>query len=817
MAITFSYAIVWGVMAAALTRATNLTAAGLREAVLSLNHQTSIGGPLLFSNVTGVNISPSPPPLQIDIGGVLADGNSPLVYPFDWPWRLVVAGDPITSSQSASSILIALVVTVLGAWVAQIIIEQAIFSRRHGSRLYVLWLAVVALSLGGVGVWCSMLMQSTALTTAVPGFTAQPVAWSLRALLLALLPSLLLTFAGLCVYMSDIDVLQETSDRTPAAITARTLQEKKRVSMQQAALSHREHLLHLLRAVSWRTAVGGLLVVSAVVLTRVTLWQVWEQPATFQPMAWAWLVSLLLDALLIPTALLMLFHALRRRVPAVFMFTAAVVGDWQLHVTSMRWTYSPQHVIVLDLGSPSLGSEAVLLVAGLIAALICFVFIGLQFHAMKLSRNDLTVLVVSLKAAVRALRLKVADDSRQLAQQQQGAKVLATAINAVNLLSALPQDYSLALVLHSGLSEILPAAPPRDLSKASHRKPSAHGAIRATRSHSKNSVTSASTDDESEAQPASERPQDWRGRDTAAVAPATIVTDMEPQKAGSERPTVSSHNQRSTAAVSQQGFARAVQASLEMQAQHILARSSVVHAEEVKRIQRGSVSSTAGDDDEASFLLTAPLLAALRDEKVVSPPTPPPLPSLEAIIAHSVAVELFKQELRKTQSVESLVFCLHVRWYRALPSAAARKLLAVRMADTFIRQNAPQQINIDTRQRQVILAAISKKDDACSSPSLFSEAEAECMMLMRSNAWNAFTVTGAYRLCAWLCHHIVVEEAVAALSTPPSTVEIAVDTSWLNARDGESEGGKTAQASDIGNEGVDAGPLAQPPAGGADQ
>jgi hypothetical protein len=778
---SYSYPAILGFMTAALTAATSLTEAGLRAAILSLNGQTSTGGPIQLSNVTGVNIAPTPGASQISSAGVLVDSTVSILYPVDWPWNLVVAGDPIVSSQNASSIFIALVVAVLGAWVAQIIIEQAIFSRRHGSRLYLLWLAVVALSLGGVAVWCSMLMQSTSLTTSLPGSAnSQSVTWSLRVILLALLPSFLLTFCGLWVYISDIESQGVTYNQSQAAIAARTMQEKKRENMKEAALSNRQHLFHLLRAISWRTTLGGILIATAVVLTRVTLWQVWEQDAAFQSAAWAWVVSSLLDVLLISTSVMMFFHALRWRIPAVFVFTAAVFADWQLHVTSLQWTYQPEPPNMVIPLSPSLSSEAVLIIAGVIAAFICFVFIGLQFQAMKLSRNDLTVLVVSLKSAVKILHSKAAEDSRLLTRQHRAVKVLAVALNAVNLVSALPQDYTLPLFLHSDISQLAP--PPRPTGRKSDQKMVVSTSLAVSYAiHSRNrSIGSVNKSQLLQGDQDSEHPKMLRLRNSSAVAPETMFNSIDEGAMGSDRSVLRSQNV--VTSHSDQEFTKAVQSSLEAQSKHSTAHHSgvsIVSGVEISRTGQGTVSAPAKDN--TSFLLTAPLVAQSGEDKGKDPP---PLPSLETIIDHPVAVEVFKQELMKTRSVESLVFLLHVRRYHALISSATRKLLALRMADTFIRQDAAQQININTQQRETILNAVDQKGDQGCTLSLFSAAEVECMMLMRSNAWKSFTATSGYRLCAWLCHYINLGEAVQALTMDQATGgELATDLSWWNSRE----------------------------------
>jgi len=217
-------------------------------------------------------------------------------------------------------------------WVAQIITEQAIFARRRGGW-YRVWLAVVALSLGGVGVWCNMLVQSTALTTTLPGASVnQAVNWSLGVLLLSALPSVVLTFCGLLTAISDVEASNAKQRANRAGGTSQVPRAEKSAKKKAAALSNRQHLSYLIDCITWRAVLSGLLLASAVVLTRVTLWSIWVQDADYRSVVWGWVVTLLLDVLLIPTALLMFIHALRWRIAAVFIFSAAVMIDWQLMV-----------------------------------------------------------------------------------------------------------------------------------------------------------------------------------------------------------------------------------------------------------------------------------------------------------------------------------------------------------------------------------------------------------------------------------------------------------------------------------------------------
>ena len=769
VASTYSYAAMWNVMSAALARTSNLTAQALREAVLALNNQTSLGGVVLFSNLTGVNLGPGGTALQVSLSGVLAPyGTYAVSYPVDWPWRLPTAGDALSLTQTVSPLLIALVVTALGTWVAEIIVEQAIFTRRQGSRLWWAWLAAVAGSLGGASVWCSMVMQSSAINTTLPGQSDPlPIRWSLRVLLLALLPALLLTFGGLLLHMSAIAIEDDDTGRSQLSIAAHGLRLKRREQMKQAALSHRQHLFHLLRAVTWRSVSGGALIAGAVVVTRATLWSVWEQDARSAPLPTAWVGSFVVDLLFIPVSTHMFFHALRWRIPAVFLFTAAVMNDWQFSLNSLQFTYAPGGYSSIIPASPSLTSAAVLILSGVLAAFVSFLFVGLQFSAMKLSRNDLTVLVISLTALVSRLRARVAEDTRLLAQHRRGANVLAAALNAVTLISALPQEYAVPLFLHSGVSQ-LPTGPCQ-----ADRKSITISDVRPT------AARSVDTADESQgetlADPGAEL-RKLRGR-SSSVAPEPTSSDMDADTGASVRASlVSRVSSSQIPSATDTRFTEAVQASLELQANH-----SQHRLPPLKRAGSTSGRTAAQEAEDAAFLLTAPLVAASAGQADKAAAVPP-LPSLEDVMEHPVAVELFKQQLQKTQSVESLVFCLHVRCYRALSSPTARKLLALRIADAFIRPQSECQINISTRQSGAILSALDVRGESGCTLTLLDDAERECLMLIRTNAWKAFTATSSYRLCAWLCHQIDVSDAVHELTAERSSqpADLPGDLSWLS-------------------------------------
>ena len=757
-----TYANSWCTLMAAVNSSASTQRADMRRAVLSLNGQVAMSGLLQVSATSGINEAPLGTVAQCDgaVSCLFRDLQSLPLYPYDWAWHPISPGDRIASTQSPTPILVALVVTVLGVWVAQIIVEQATFVRRRGGRSYLLWLIIATLSLGGVGVWCCMLMQTTALTTSLPGAgQAQSVDWSLAIMLLAWLPSLALTFPGLWLLILDVptDALSSVEGGAKTAAAPSSTDEEGVDCEREAGLSGGGYLQRLLRWVSWRMVMGGLLLAASVVLTRVTLWYVWRQDAGFRSLAWAWVVSTLVDTTLIPLSTLMFVHALRWRIPAVFLFASGVMADWQVHAASLHFTYATHDSS--EVSSPGLSATVVLIIAGLIAAFTCFVFVGLQFHAMKLSRNDLSLLVNRLRVALASQEAQVAQLQKRSERQLRGAQVLSRMLSTINLVTTLPQEYGLPLSLYSGVTRLgaflwssaapnsaapAPGVTSGELPTGPGMKPNAEGGWASSLQRRKSSLSRS-----------------------VRVVPVRAYNDR-----------------RATA--EDRGFESSIISALEAQSRHaqlqpqvqaltdssLLGRNSGVERSRGGAL-RSSDSSQLKSLDEANFDLTAPLLggdgAAGKLRRRDGASAPVTAPSLEMIMSHPVAVEVLKRALQRSQSVESLIFCLHARWYRSLSSGKARRLLAERIAGAFIRQGSENEINISTRQRDSILSTLqltstssssSNRDEAACSPTLFCEAEQECIQLINSNLWSAFTATADYRLCAWICTYLDVNVAV---------------------------------------------------------
>ena len=870
--INFAYWSVFGVMCAALTNATSLQPAALRQAFLNLNGQTSTVAPILFDNETGINVAPADILIQVNASGYIyydAALSESFQYPYEWSWRLPGPGDSLSNSQTNAPALLSAVICVLGAWVALIIVEQSIFIRRTaGGWRYALWLMVVACSLGGAAVWCSLLMSATALGLTLRGQELH-TSYSLSVAFLSLLPAIVLTWSGLLVLMGDVRGAASTGSAddlpTKAQEALRLQAERKK---KKAALSNSEHLRHLVRCLSWRVLLGGLLVQAAIVLTRVTLWYVWLQQAGWTTLGLLPL-PLAINVVLVPLAMLMFFHALRWRILAVFLFAACVIQDWQLSLQSLSWHYEPGPSSAYFHGL-SVDSTVVQLIAGLEAAALCFVFIGLQFSRMRLSRNELTVLVASLESVVGRLKDGHQQDAYAIDQQRRQLTRLARMLEFVTLNTPLPTEYAFALAsaasyatfqsaLTGGAANVSAAVSGFSSPSGSQQQQLMAKAAATRRSTTLKGPTGSSlrpmsvsniavpggieddnlvlydSRDEKPAQagspvlrstgspnagvgetPAlsstgSDFPLKAAGQpsDPTAVllasAPAFPATSEEADSALEEmalqrkksslmlldaaedqlttvhaqqlslspRPPSRSHKfaplevevATSTAlapAVAKamdrrwKAYEEEVCALLEQysgwrqQSQTALTTPSP-YKKGHKLAGRQSSSSMAGEVSDG-FELSMPLLGLSRGRTLAAAMTQPQLanPSLLSLLSHPVCVELIKSELQLIRSVENVVCYLHIQRYRRMMQPRLRKLLAAHIHSHFIRDGAAQQVNIATRQRDAIGAAVLHRSSDSCGLELFRDVERELLLLIETNVMKAIQGTPTQRLCSWV-------------------------------------------------------------------
>ena len=188
-----------------------------------------------------------------------------------------------------------------------------------------------------------------------------------------------------------------------------------------------------------------------------TLFQNWVRQATVTTSPAAWAVTVLVEAVLLVPALLMYFHALKWRTVAVFMLSGAVIIDWQVQISlvEVRICSSCANEPVSALPLSLLSSTAVQLIIGIITAVTCFGFIGLQFSRMQLSRNGLSVLVASLENVINKQKVALRDEQQSSSYLRMQTDELVRIIEAINIVRPIPKEYAWALASCSNVSTFM--------------------------------------------------------------------------------------------------------------------------------------------------------------------------------------------------------------------------------------------------------------------------------------------------------------------------------------------------------------------------
>ena len=832
---SYAYAVSFTVLTAALTQTRSLRPADMRDAVLSLNGLTTVLTALQFDNTTGYNtqLNTLVVTQALSTGQYVTVNSSGLQYPYNcqrtalpahtctadgngarWccllmpvssvrclcvligPWRLPADGDLLDVHQSVNEVLIAVVISVLGGWVALIITEQSIYLKKQGSRQWSLWLFLVALAWGGVAVWCAQVMTSTALQTSLPGSRdVLPMSYSFDIAIIALIPSVLLTYAGLMVLMGDVrgaghrssslgshQPLVNAGDARHARSAEFELMSRKAAEKRAASLSTRLHIQHLRRSMTWRVAVGSAIITAAMYQSRAVIFSMWVQPAEWEFLWFYWFVVWMPDLFFTCLSCLLAVHALRTRYIGAFLFAATVMGDWFIAFSGTTFHYltASQQLSPLLL-TANVSYEAISLVSGIIAAVICFIFVGLQFSRMQLSRNGLSLLVATIQANVARLqdRLQASEDSSGQLKLQLVFMARAAAYVAIN--TPIHTDYAHCMAQATTLESF--QAMRQLLTSSLLRQPTSAfvGRMKRTMSASLDSSNSPS----SVAQPgvageAGGIDKPLLGMPSISTKSAAVAP-MPAPKIGLHRSATSGDCSERTSQEGAVELSRSV-VPADLSAPFI----SVVHAAAVgtgsmlstsERKRRssvsGTVSSSSGELDSKAQARSSrsyeEQLAALLDRcNQHDPADTPPATSgpdgnnkaaslnmqasaahsggLAALLVHPACIAVIKSELQAIHSVENLIFYLHVQRYRQLQSAKLRRQVATAMYDTFINRGAEQQININARQRDSISACIAKRsDDSCGS-GLFDEAQREVLQLMETNLLGS----KAERVCARL-------------------------------------------------------------------
>ena len=191
------------------------------------------------------------------------------------------------------------------------------------------------------------------------------------------------------------------------------------------------------------------------------------QPAVWDAGVYVWLLVWLFDVVLTVLSCLWAFHALRTRYLGAFLFALTVLGDWFIVMNDLTFHYlTTGKQLPAALLTANVSYTVMTLVAGVIAAGISFLFVGLQFSRMQLSRNGLSVLVANMQASIGRLKDKLTaseESNRQLKQQLTAIcrQVAHTTINTpistqyayCMALATTPEFYLQCLVLHNVRSQ----------------------------------------------------------------------------------------------------------------------------------------------------------------------------------------------------------------------------------------------------------------------------------------------------------------------------------------------------------------------------
>ena len=813
----YVYATSFTVCTAALTVASSVEPEDMRAAMLSLNGQTTVFSGIEFDNNTGFNTRLVPVVLQALPSGTSVAGNSSvLLYPYDWPWRRPANGELLEVHNSVNQVLIAVVISVLGAWVALIIAEQSIFLKRQGSRYWPLWLFLVAVALGGVAIWCTQVMTASALQTLLPG-SDEPLnmTYSADAVILALVPGVLLTYVGLLVLMGDVtsghrsssttssgQPLVTASDARAARSAEYELTTRKAREKHAASLSTLLHLQHLRNSVTWRVLLGGFIVSVAMYETRVVVLYMWVQPAEWSAASYLWVLLWPFDAFFTVLSCLLVFHALRTRYVGAFLFAATVLSDWFIVLEGLTFRYQTTgEPLPAALLTANVSYTTISLVSGIIAACICFIFVGLQFSRMQLSRNGLSLLAASMQANIARLqdKLKLSEDSNGQLKLQLSAICKQVAHTTMNTPISTHYAYCMAqattLESYQSMWQVLSSSP------AVSKPAVASAASGRMTKHTPSVSSESSPTNQSRALPTASNETTVNNRPplrfpsitmtptrSASVAPlpplpmlrlrgsTTVADDTERTPHGGAEPSRSA-----AAAESSPGITSRAPLTANRRRKLSISGTSVNGGDTTSRSKRAQPSRNNRSYEEQ--------LAALLDQSSPFESEETPQASLSpggqnkasismlasantagnaglsTLLQHPACVAVIKGELQAIHSVENLIFYLHAQRYRQLQSAKLRKTVATAMYETFVREGAEQQININARQRDGIGFCVTKRgDDSCAN-SLFDEAQREVMQLMETNMLGS----KAERQCAWLMAQMPL---LGLIGSPPSDEDV---------------------------------------------
>ena len=384
---------------------------------------------------------------------------------------LTSVGDSLSASQAPTYIILAVILSALGAWVASLLVEQAIFLFHRGdARGCAGWLLLTSVSLGGGGFWCSLLMQAGSLQInahPTPDVTSLAVDFALDLAIVLAIPAILFPFMA-CLLMVDslrrarllrAAVASSSGEPVEPSVNKSTTANGSNgrndptvaAKMRKAAgatLTWLELAQHLAAQLNARVATAGLCMALGLWIVRLLLPHVWLVQANFHSSAAALVVTAIVDYALCTVCLLVLFHAMKGRLIGVFSVPCAMLFDYQLNTALMQWTYASDDSSSF-IHAFRVSSQVISILTALLGAIVCLLFVGLQFKRMALSRYSLAQQVAKLRASIEAEKARAVTAEKRAAYARAEKDTLVRVMEFIHLARPISSEAAFLLAFCS--------------------------------------------------------------------------------------------------------------------------------------------------------------------------------------------------------------------------------------------------------------------------------------------------------------------------------------------------------------------------------
>lgn len=381
----------------------------------------------------------------------------PLQFDIIAPLKLtdvVLSGDAIKSDYSGGSVVLAVLVAVVGCWTSMIFIEEAVFCMQGQRKSHVPYTFVASISLGLCGVWGAYVMELGALTFLSANVTMElspsivlssaPLAIFLvwlsielyvrefgrRSARIQRTPRAEFTYGGadngaqskadskdrqvaavasveaqsLVVHSADAANGPATKSSSPAAtpknISGTPKAAKYTSTKKPTAVKEYSAVIRMLRdglmpRVMAANVIMGILQAS---MTLVLLTSI-RWTTTLQLNSGNIIGSIFIGALLSHISFWLMFNLNVARFVVPFSITLCTLSVHHTLMDGNTYVYSPERTWSTSTWSPS--SYTIIVTS--ITAVMCFLFTGIQFSRMQLSRNALHIILNKAKSQISIL------------------------------------------------------------------------------------------------------------------------------------------------------------------------------------------------------------------------------------------------------------------------------------------------------------------------------------------------------------------------------------------------------------------------------